>query len=83
MPGTGSWRKEWVQRLWGRRIVVLTDCDAQGRGLAERIATDVSARVFDLEPTRTDGYDIGDVVREAASEGGLGQVREWLERAAA
>lgn len=84
IPGTGSWRSDWMTRLMGRRVVVLADCDPQGRELARKVARDVpQARWVDLEPGRDDGYDIGDIVREAAGEGGLRQVHDLLERLAA
>jgi hypothetical protein len=81
IPGAGSWRREWATRLMGRRVIVLTDCDQQGRALAEKVATDLpDVQVVDLEPGRSDGYDIGDWIREASQEGGLRQVSRVLER---
>lgn len=81
IPGAGSWRPEWASRLMGRRVVVLSDCDPQGRALAARVAGAVpSARVVDLEPGREDGCDVGDWVREAHHEGGIQQMRRVLER---
>lgn len=70
VPGSGSWKREWALRLAGRRVVVLADCDVQGRGLAARIQADVPhARVVDLWPAASDGEDIGDWVREMAPHG--------------
>lgn len=84
VPGAGSWRPEWAQRLAGRRIIVLSDCDSQGRLLAARIGSEVAgARVVDLEPGREDGWDVGSMLVEARAEGGMGQVRRVLERLAA
>ena len=80
VPGAGSWRPEWAERLCGRRVIVLCDCDPQGRGLAERVARDVpKARIVDLDPARSDGFDVGEMVREAYHEGGIWQVRVMLE----
>ncbi len=79
VPGAGSWRPEWAQRLQGRRVIVLADCDPQGRLLAERVAAAANAKLVDVEPGRTDGFDIGSMVHEAASEGGIWQVRRILE----
>lgn len=79
VPGTGSWRQDWAQRFLGRQVIVLPDCDAQGRELAERIRRDVPrARVVDLEPFRTDGGDIGDWVLGASREGGSQQMHDLL-----
>lgn len=83
VPGAGAWRREWAQRLVSRRVVVLPDCDSQGRALAERVAADVpGAQVVDLEPGRDDGSDIGDWVAQASCEGGLAQVSRVLGRLA-
>ena len=84
VPGAGSWKREWGLRFAGRRVVVLCDCDVQGRQLAQRIAVDVPhARVVDLEPRASDGSDVGDWVRGASQEGGLGQLTRMFERLAA
>lgn len=83
VPGAGSWRREWAARLYGRRVIVLPDCDAPGRQLAVRVAGDVpDAQVVDLEPSVADGSDIGEWVRSASREGGFGQMRRVLERLA-
>lgn len=84
VPGAGSWRSEWAHRLTGRRVVVLMDCDPQGRALAARVRSEIpGAHVVDLDPGRDDGFDVGDVVREAAAEGGLAQVTRLLGALAA
>lgn len=83
IPGAGSWRPTWSGRLAGRRIVMLADCDPQGRQLAEKVRVFVPhARVVDLEVGRQDGYDIGDLICEAAGEGGVWQARRLLEHLA-
>lgn len=84
IPGAGSWRSEFLSRLAGRRVIVLADCDPQGRELAARVAREVpKARWVDVEPGRSDGFDVGDMVCEAAREGGLGQMSGLLGRLAA
>lgn len=83
VPGAGAWRREWAQRLVGRQVIVLPDCDGEGRAMAERVATDIpGARVVDLEPGCCDKSDIGDWVAQAAVEGGLSQVSRVLGRLA-
>jgi hypothetical protein len=84
LPGANSWRSDFAFRLAGRRVIVLADCDPQGRELAVKVAREIpKARMVDIEPGRVDGHDIGDWVREAAHEGGLDQMRDLLERLAA
>jgi hypothetical protein len=83
VPGAGSWRKEWGARLLGRKLIVLCDCDPQGRELGSRIVRDTDARLVDLEPGRADHWDVGDLVREATVEGGIWQARDLLQRLAA
>ena len=80
VPGTGSWRPEWGVRFAGKRVVVLTDCDRQGRELAGRIAEVIpKARVVDLAPERSDGYDVGDMLVEAMGFGnGHAEMRSLL-----
>jgi hypothetical protein len=83
VPGTGSWRSEWAMRLLGKQVIVLADCDPQGRELAQRIVADVpKARWVDLAPGVDDKSDIGDWVLGASREGGLRQMRELLGRLA-
>ena len=71
IPGSQSWRSEWASRFASMDVIVCCDCDGPGRGLAARVANDLleharSVRVPDLAPARDDGYDIGDLVTEAA-----------------
>jgi hypothetical protein len=81
IPGAGSWRPEFLTRLVRHRVVVLADCDPQGRALARRVASELpGGKWVDVEPGRDDGYDIGDMVREAAiGGGGLRQMHKLLE----
>jgi putative DNA primase/helicase len=73
-----------------QRVHVALDCDAQGRQAAAAIAqrlgdAGIEVRVLDLDPSRHDGYDLGDLVREAAqlAPDGLAQARKLLESTAA
>ena len=77
VPGAGTWKAAWAARFAGRDVVILTDCDRDGRKLADAAGRDLlahaaSVRVVDLDSTRTDGYDVGDLVREAAQNGDAG-----------
>jgi hypothetical protein len=72
VPGANGWRPEWATRFAGRDVVILPDCDDPGRKLADQIAVSLygvaeSVRVVDLDPNRTDGYDLSDAVREGAT----------------
>jgi hypothetical protein len=71
------------------RLNLLLDCDHQGREAAQTIgaafaAAGIAPRVLDLDPSRDDGYDVGDYVREAAKLGadGLASARQLLGRMA-
>lgn len=86
VPGSSSWRSEWAQRFVGRDVIVCCDCDGPGRGLAARAADDLieharSVRVVDLAPARDDGFDVGEMVKEAALHEHE-QVRALLESVA-
>jgi hypothetical protein len=90
VPGVHGWDPAWAKRLAGRRVVIALDCDSPGREAAERIASDLvdhaaEVRVLDLDPSRDDGYDLGDLLLEAAEHGadGLLDLRRLLERMAA
>jgi AAA domain len=85
VPGANNWRSEWCQRFAGRNVTVIGDCDAAGRRLVSRIVNDLAAhaaavRVLDLDATRSDGFDVGDLIGDAKSRDDLAQVRELLER---
>ena len=72
VPGANGWRTEWATRFAGRDVVIVPDCDDPGRKLADQIAMNLygicsSVRVVDLDPARSDGYDLSDAVREGAT----------------
>ena len=65
VPGTGKWSHSWEQRFAGRRVLVVGDCDTDGRSWAQRTASALvssaaEVRVADLAPSRDDGYDLTD-----------------------
>jgi hypothetical protein len=64
-------------------VVVCFDCDGPGRTAAKRasqaIAVHAAAvRVIDIEGTRDDGYDVGDLLREASANGGTPHAQRLL-----
>jgi hypothetical protein len=92
VPGARGWKPDWASRFSGRDVVLVPDCDKDGRDLARDAAGDLlphaaSVRIADIDGSRDDGYDVGDLVREAAADGpdGLAQARrliEWIAAAA-
>lgn len=80
VPGVKSWRAEMAIRLSNRKLIVLCDCDVDGRDLAQRIkGTLPQAHVVDLDPFRDDKWDVGDLVHEATLEGGVWQAQRILD----
>lgn len=71
LPGAGPASQgrleEWAPRFEGRRVVVCLDCDDEGRACARR-AFDALAgaaaevRLIDLDPSKRDGFDLGDLL---------------------
>lgn len=83
IPGVNGWRLDFAQRLAGFKLIILPDCDRQGRDLADRMSGMLpSARLVDVWPSREDGWDIADEIALAAQQGGLGQMRRLLEAVA-
>jgi 5S rRNA maturation endonuclease (ribonuclease M5) len=78
VPGAAAWQPGWAQRLVQfKNLIVMCDCDAQGRALAESVKRVLPwARIVDLAPDRDDGYDIGDWILEAARDDAM----RWAER---
>jgi hypothetical protein len=69
VPGAHAWRSEWASTLDGRHVVIVMDCDRPGRQAAARIADDLERRgivagIRDLAPSRQDGYDVSDWLRD-------------------
>lgn len=83
---------QWAPRFGRHRaIVVVTDCDDQGREKAKLIAEALAGqggdvRYLDIDESRSDGYDIADYVKEcvngvklADAEPRLAMVRQLVE----
>lgn len=74
LPGAGKVDDEWPARLAAGRqcVVFIADSDAVGRkrmdDMAARVSMLAEARVVDLAPDRTDGYDLGDLLCDAGPE---------------
>jgi Protein of unknown function (DUF3631) len=84
VPGTGGWKREYAGRFSGRRwiVYVIFDCDEGGRRIAAKAARDLAAagvdvRVVDLDPSRDDGFDLTDFLREHGADA----LRALLEEA--
>jgi hypothetical protein len=80
-----TWRDEWLDRFQGRRVTVCMDCDEQGRACAaERVdgfrRAGVEARAVDLDPSRSDGFDLSDALVAARAEGRVEDLRKYLAR---
>ena len=65
VPGDHAWDPAWARLLARKHVVVVMDCDRQGRAAAARISSDltgIAERVatVDLAPRRGDGYDLTD-----------------------
>ena len=76
LPGVNGWRDAWARRFDGARVIVCLDCDEQGRAAAQRVASSLATlarevRIVDLDPTRTDGFDVSDYVQAGGDAQGL------------
>jgi AAA domain len=65
VPGVSGWQRGWAERFRGRSVCIVFDGDEQGRRAAVVVARDLEGvaedvRVLDLDPTRTDGFDLSD-----------------------
>jgi len=87
--GEGSWNTEWNEQFRGKAVAVVYDCDQTGRTgattVTDQLATVASElRVVDLDPDRTDGYDITDwFVRDRRSADDLKALLEQAPPTAA
>lgn len=77
-PGSwqgAGWHRKWVDRFVRfRQIILLPDCDEQGRALMRAASYDltkagVSNHVIDIGPKSTDGRDIADHLLSQAYDG--------------
>ena len=69
LPGAQSWQQEWRDRFRDRRVCIVFDSDAAGRGAAAKVAKDLVSvtqelRLLDLASSREDGFDLSDRVAE-------------------
>lgn len=75
IPGAAAWRADWANRLSGRTVIIVSDCDQPGRDAAARARARLTGladvRVVDLDPGRDDGHDLGDEVAVLAARGDL------------
>jgi 5S rRNA maturation endonuclease (ribonuclease M5)/KaiC/GvpD/RAD55 family RecA-like ATPase len=83
--GAEKWRSEYSEALRGAQVVVCGDCDQVGRESSRAIAkalegTAKAVKVLDLEPARSDGYDVADFLSAARSEDGRADARCVLTR---
>lgn len=68
VPGIEAWRPEWASRFRGRDVLICFDADAPGRAAVERVCDDLmaanasTARAWDPDPLRSDGYDLSDAL---------------------
>jgi hypothetical protein len=62
IPGTGAWRSEWAELFTGLRVILATDTDTAGEGLAARIVADIHRTAARLT---LPANDLTDSVREA------------------
>lgn len=91
VPGVAKWDDTWPSRFKGRTVLVCFDCDAEGRAAArtrtgQLRAAGVDARVVDLEPAQTLGWDLSDAYIYALRHGKVAVMRKYLndlERASA
>lgn len=97
-PGTNGFRDDHAARVLAGRseVVVIPDCDDQGRTAARTVAETLAeaagetgpvVRLLDLEPTRSDGFDVGDLIAEHLAEADpdedmIGHLRTHLEMGA-
>jgi hypothetical protein len=73
IPGVDGWQQDWAVLLVDhQQVVIVLDCDPQGRAAAHRIADDldrrqITHRIVDLDPERSDGYDLTDWLKQHPS----------------
>ena len=74
VPGAKNWRDEWAPRFKPfTRATVVSDCDEQGRALAQEVARSLApymtVYILDLDPKADDHFDIGDLIMQGLAEG--------------
>jgi KaiC/GvpD/RAD55 family RecA-like ATPase len=88
LPGAGKVGKDWARRLAHGRVRVdfIADADSVGRTRMKSMAAELAregpdAFVIDMAPERDDGYDVGDLLRDALRDdpaNGREYAREWI-----
>lgn len=73
IPGVSGWKPEWTERLKKYDAILTLDCDSQGRTRATEASSVLlkaggTIRTLDLDPTRADGYDLGDFTKNATTD---------------
>lgn len=73
IPGVAKFPDHWVQRFAKFDCVkILFDCDEQGREAAHarsaQLADVAEVQVLDIDPERTDGYDVNDLLLDVGPE---------------
>ena len=94
LPAVGlpsaNWNEQHTETLRGegvRRTVVVLDCDDAGRRATAHVssslaAAGISTRVIDLDPNRSDGYDLTDFFHEHGHEHGRDLLAQLASEAA-
>ena len=85
LPGAAIFKDDWPERFRGKRVTVCLDCDREGREAAARVvgllgSAGVEARSVDLDPSRADGYDLGDCLLQAVRGGRVRDLASYLLR---
>jgi Protein of unknown function (DUF3631)/Toprim-like len=73
LPGAAGWQRKWRRRFAARKVALVFDADDAGRRAARQVAADLApvaaeVRVLELEPSRSDGYDLSDFLRMLREE---------------
>lgn len=79
LPGASTWKKAWSDRFRGRDVVIVLDCDEAGRSAATRVHDALkdlahTIKVIDLDPSRSDGWDLTDYFQAGGTRA---QLEEW------
>jgi hypothetical protein len=87
VPGVEGWRREYIERFRGRRVVVCFDCDRPGRSAAQRVACELlglaaDVRWLDLDLREESGFDFSDWTAPARSAAERIAIRRILLEAA-
>lgn len=69
VPGVQTWKKGWAERFAKfDRVYVCFDADDAGRTAADKraqaLAEATTAQIVEIAPTRSDGYDVSDLLLE-------------------